>query len=100
MTLLGLGAASGALPGRVVRGEPYRIGDRTLTPLARTVSLGPADGRWRLRWVEPLAVVEAVSGETRILAVRRPTGLMLVAGLIAPVLVYLAVRALAGRPGV
>ncbi len=93
MAALGRRPHSGVLPGRLAKGQPYQVGERTLTPLARTVALGPADGRWRLRWIEPIAVVEVLSGRARLLPIRRPLRRVLFVGLVAPVLAYLAVRA-------
>jgi hypothetical protein len=72
---------AGPVHGRIhtVRGEPYRIGGRTLTPVARIVSYGRGQGTLRGDQVEgwgmgflhvtPLAVVVEGEGDRQRIAV-------------------------------
>ena len=62
---------------RTVRGEPYRIGERTMTPVTRIVTLGKASatirtdryGGWGggFAWAMPVALLEETGdGENKI----------------------------------
>lgn len=71
-----------AKPWRIetVRGEPYHIGGRTLTPVARIITFGRAKATvgshqsggfgFGFAHVTPLAVVEETDGETRTISLR------------------------------
>jgi uncharacterized spore protein YtfJ len=70
-------AKKGPLQVKTVRGEPIQIGDRTLIPVVRVVSLGQARatiGRsrysgwgWGFTWVRPVAMlVDTPQGARRI----------------------------------
>jgi hypothetical protein len=83
--------------GEVVRGEPYDVGGRTLTPLARIRSFGAAGRRFEIVAVEPIGIVEETGGSRRLLAigsgrVRRAAMLALI-GL--PVLAFVVASAIA-----
>jgi len=67
----------GPLQVKTVRGEPIRVGDRTLIPVVRVVSFGRAQATirrggysgwgWGFAWIRPVAVIEeAPRGQRRI----------------------------------
>jgi hypothetical protein len=89
----------GFLPSRLVRGEPYRVGRSTLTPVVRVHEIDALAGRLRIRSVEPVEVVEEAEGSTRSLVIRRawvgPIVGAVVLGL--PVLAYLIALSLVAR---
>jgi len=73
----GIVAQVGPLQVKTVRGEPIRVGDRTLIPVVRVVSFGKARatigqseyGGWGVgfAWVRPVAMlVETPQGQQRI----------------------------------
>ena len=74
--------ATQARPWRIerVRGEPYRIGGRTLTPVARVITFGQAratvgshrTGGWGMGFahVTPLAIVEENEQGERVIPLR------------------------------
>jgi uncharacterized spore protein YtfJ len=90
-----------------VRGEPYVVGGRKLTPVARVIYLGRARGIIRtdsvggwgagFAWVRPLAVVGETADGERILAITdnpRSTLVRLVLAVVAITLVFSAIRRL------
>jgi uncharacterized spore protein YtfJ len=95
---------------QTVRGEPYRIGERTLIPVARVVSFGKARGTVRgggisgraagfVRITPVMLIEQAPEGERRIAlydATSRQVQSLLAAGL-ALLLAFAAVRWLACR---
>jgi hypothetical protein len=68
---------------QTVRGEPYQVGGRKLTPVARIVSLGKARGTigtdwiggWAggLVWTTPVAMLEETGEGEREIAIRDTT---------------------------
>jgi hypothetical protein len=68
----------------IVRGDPYHVAGRTLTPVARVVTFGQARGTVRrdrvegwgggLMWVTPRAVVEETPQGERTTAIVDTTG--------------------------
>jgi uncharacterized spore protein YtfJ len=68
---------------RTVRGEPYEVGGRNLTPVTRIVSLGKASatirthryGGWAggLAWASPIALIEETADGEREIAIRDET---------------------------
>jgi uncharacterized spore protein YtfJ len=90
-----------------VRGEPYVVGGRKLTPVARVIYLGRARGIIRtdsvggwgagFAWVRPLAVVGETADGERILSITdstRSTLVRLVLAVVAITLVFSAIRRL------
>jgi hypothetical protein len=101
---------AGLLRSQVVRGEPYEIGGRTLTPEVRIVSLGRAKatigtrqhGGWgfAFTWVIPTALIEETEDGERRLPIPDPTGSALRgmwASAVALVVFFMTIRWLAGR---
>lgn len=93
-----------------VRGQPYSVGGRTLTPVARVVSFRRARGTigreriggWGVAYarITPLAVVEESAGGERRVAIRdATTGALarLLAGAVAVLLFFQLIRRLARR---
>lgn len=100
---------AGLLRSQVIRGEPYRVGERTLTPEARIISIGRAKatigthqhGGWgaAFTWVIPTALVEEMEDGERRLPLPDTTGSALrgmLASAVALVILFTLVRWLAG----
>jgi hypothetical protein len=95
---------------QTIRGEPYRIGERTLIPVARVVSFGRARGTIRAErvsgWgagfvhISPVLLIEQTSeGERRIAVYDAPSREMwgLLAAGLALLLTFASIRWLARR---
>ncbi len=92
-----------------VRGQPYSVGGRTLTPVARVVSFRRARGTigreriggWGVAYarITPLAVEESAGGERRVAIRDATTGALarLLAGAVAVLLFFQLIRRLARR---
>jgi hypothetical protein len=92
-------AALGFVPGRLVRGEPYVVGERRLTPVVRVREVRAFTGRVLIRSVEPVEVVDEAAGSTNTLVVPQ-AGFGVVVGAVAiglPVLVYIIARLAVAR---
>jgi len=83
--------------GELVRGESYDAGGRKLTPIARVRSYRSSDGRFELRAVDPVGIVEEVGGTRRLIALRAGRGgpIVMLALLSLPVVAYVVAVALA-----
>jgi hypothetical protein len=93
-----------------VRGEPYKVGKRTLIPVARTASFGKAKatigrsrvGGWGsgLVWITPVGMMEETAEGEHLIAVRDATAttlLTMLAAAIAITLFFTTIRCLAKR---
>lgn len=83
--------------GEVARGESYEVGGRRLTPIARIRAFRAGGGRFELRAVDPVGIVEETGGSRRLIAVgggwgRRTAMLALVS---LPVVAYVVANAVA-----
>ena len=77
---------------RTLEGEPWRIGERELTPVVKSISVG--SGRWGIRWLRPAVVREASEEGVREIPIR---GIdvpwpVLIAALVAPIALSLLIR--------
>ena len=101
---------AGLLRSQVIRGEPYRVGGRTLTPEARIVSIGRAratigrrqHGGWGFAFTRiiPTAIIEETEDGERRLPIPDTTGSALrgmLASAVALLVFFTTVRWLAGR---
>jgi hypothetical protein len=101
---------AGLLRSQVVRGEPYRVAGRTLTPEARIVSIGRARatigtrqyGGWgfAFTWVIPTALIEETEDGERRFPIPDTTANALRgiwASAVALVVFFTTIRWLAGR---
>jgi len=83
--------------GDLVRGESYNAAGRNLTPIARVRAYKSSDGRFELRAVDPVGIVEEVGGTRRLIALGDGRGgpIVMLALMSLPVVAYIVAVALA-----